>query len=531
MKHNDRKDNTNNTMTRRAALILAAVMLTVSVTGCGERVQSLIDRVQSVVSGEAGAGSTAEPAPAEAPGSEGTSAAPEAAGGSGTQEAADASQMNAAEAAGEAGTAGTQAPAGEGNVLNICCWDETLEDLMIRYYPNYEDKGDGTGSIGNIRVNWIMADSEDEYLGMMTKYLVRADYLGADDRIDLFAASENDLSAYVCSSYALDVKGTLQLTDAELDDQYPFTQQQATDAEGILKAVSYKASPGVFVYRRSIARQVLGSDDPAVVQQAVSGWDAFVSTAGEMKKKGFYMLSGYLDPFSPFRCAAKTHWERDGKLQVDSTFTQWVTYTKLMTDGGFHHGTLVGDDTWVADQGPAGRVFGFFRSAEDIDTRMAAYSLANAALPPGEGNGIYGDYAVCAGPQPFCRGGLWILAAKGSDNLSLDAEIMRKLTCDSSILQEIAQGEGIPVNTVSGMKMMAENGEPDPFLGGQNPYEVYENVCSRISMISAGKYDRRLGDAYRDVMFHYFTGEVDLEEAEEDFRRYVKQTMPEIATD
>jgi hypothetical protein len=50
-------------------------------------------------------------------------------------------------------------------------------------------------------------------------------------------------------------------------------------------------------------------------------------------------------------------------------------------------------------------------------------------------------------------------------------------------------------------------------------------------MISAGKYDRRLGDAYRDVMFHYFTGEVDLEEAEEDFRRYVKQTMPEIATD
>ena len=176
-------------------------------------------------------------------------------------------------------------------------------------------------------------------------------------------------------------------------------------------------------------------------------------------------------------------------------------------------------------------MFGFFRSSDDIDTRMAAYSLANASLPPQEGNGIYGDYAVCMGPQAFSRGGMWILSAKGSDNLTLDAEIMRKLTCDSSVLQEIAQEENIFTNTVSGMKALAEGSAEDAFLGGQNPYAVYDEVCRKISMIAANPFDRRLGDAFRDTMFPYYLGEEDLEEAMDDYYEYVKIKYPELTVE
>ena len=518
----------------RAAAVLTAVMLALTVTGCKEKVMSLIGRDRTESAGTAGTDAAQAAADGGAEGS--TASAPAQDGLQDADSGAADKEMSDGAGSGTDGLtdesdAAQEPGADEGKVLNICCWDETLEETMRKHYPSYEDNGDGTGRIGSVEVHWIVAEDQDSYMDKLAEYLLRANDLSADERVDLFVASEDDLSIYVSGTYAQDVKGTLGLTDAELDDQYPFTQQMATDEDGILKAVSYKATPGVFIYRRSIARQVLGSDDPAVVQQAVAGWDEFMNTAAQMKKSGYYMLSGYYDAFSVFRSAAVRHWERDGILQIDSAFTQWVSFTKLMTANGYHHMTLVGDDTWVADQGPKGKVFGFFRSSDDIDTRMAAYSLANASLPPQEGNGIYGDYAVCMGPQAFSRGGMWILSAKGSDNLTLDAEIMRKLTCDSSVLQEIAQEENIFTNTVSGMKALAEGSAEDAFLGGQNPYAVYDEVCRKISMIAANPFDRRLGDAFRDTMFPYYLGEEDLEEAMDDYYEYVKIKYPELTVE
>lgn len=36
-----------------------------------------------------------------------------------------------------------------------------------------------------------------------------------------------------------------------------------------------QATPGLFAYRRSIAKDVLGTDDPEQVQAAVADWDKF----------------------------------------------------------------------------------------------------------------------------------------------------------------------------------------------------------------------------------------------------------------
>lgn len=76
---------------------------------------------------------------------------------------------------------------------------------------------------------------------------------------------------YVDSDYTLDVRGDIGLTDADLSGQYPYTQDIAT-AGGKLKGVTWQATPGLFAYRRSIAKDVLGTDDPAQVQEAWVSW-------------------------------------------------------------------------------------------------------------------------------------------------------------------------------------------------------------------------------------------------------------------
>ena len=419
----------------------------------------------------------------------------------------------------------------EGKVLNIFCWDESLESLFIMYYPGYEDLEDRKGRIGNVTINWVIPEEEDKYMDLVAEKLLTAEYLKPDERVDLYLAPEEDLAIYVNSDYSLDVREKVGLTDEELEDQFAFTQQLASTDEGILKAVTWKASPGVFVYRRSIAKDVLGTDDPGAVQKEVETWAKFQATAAAMGKKKYFMVSGYYDAFTAFRFSAEKHWENDGALVIPDAMIEWRNMMTAFTKNNYHNKTLIGESEWVADQGPSVKVFGFFRAISDIDSRMAAYSLADADLAPQAGNGIYGDYAVCCGPQTFSSGGAWILASPSSDNLILDKEIMENLTCNSTLLYKIAQNEEIFTNTVSGMRRLASEGRTDPFLGSQNPFEVYFQAASRLTCLPAGNYDRWMSDTFRNSMIKSYTGEMTQDEAMEYFYQRVRARYPELTID
>ena len=76
----------------------------------------------------------------------------------------------------------------------------------------------------------------------------------------------------------------------------------------------------------------------------------------------------------------------------------WVDQTKTYTDNGYNNKTSLWSDQWAADQGPAGKVFGFFYSTWGINFTLLGNSLATPESEGGKqevGNGIFGDYAVC----------------------------------------------------------------------------------------------------------------------------------------
>ena len=459
--------------------------------------------------------------------------------GNGQENAAGGQTAAAGTTGSEAETASAQEPEeelspeeirrrSEGKVLNIYCWDESLESLFIMYYPGYEDIEDRKGRIGNVTINWVIPEEEDKYMDLVAEKLLTAEYLQPDERVDLYLAPEEDLSIYVNSDYSLDVREKVGLTDEELEDQFPFTQQMASTDDGILKAVTWQATPGVFVYRRSIAKDVLGTDDPGAVQKELENWTKFRATAAKMGDKKYFMLSGYYDAFSAFRFSAEKHWENDGALVIPDAMIEWRNMMADFTKKNYHNKTYIGEAEWVADQGPSGKVFGFFSASGDIDSRMAAYSLEDADLAPQAGNGIYGDYAVCCGPQTFVSGGAWILASPSSDNLILDKEIMENLTCNSTLLYKIAGNEDIFTNTISGMRRLAGEDRKDAFLGGQDPFDIYYQAATRLSCLPAGNYDRWMGDTFRNSLIKSFTGEMTQDEAMEYFYQRVKARYPEL---
>ena len=108
---------------------------------------------------------------------------------------------------------------------------------------------------------------------------------------------------------------------------------------------------------------------------------------------------------------------------------------------------------------------------------------------------------------------------------------MEKLTCDSNLLYRIAEKEHIFTNTISGMRKMAKSGISDPFLGGQNPFEVYFDAATRLNVITAGNYDRWTADCFRSSMMYYFRGEKSESEAMDYFYEQVRGRYPELSID
>ena len=108
----------------------------------------------------------------------------------------------------------------------------------------------------------------------------------ADDKIDLFLVEADYALKYVDTDYTMDV-ADLGITDADIADQYQYTKDIVTDSNGKLKGLTWQGCPGVLFYNREAAKEVLGSDDPADVQEYVKDWDTFNETAKTLKAAGY----------------------------------------------------------------------------------------------------------------------------------------------------------------------------------------------------------------------------------------------------
>ena len=432
-----------------------------------------------------------------------------------------------------AGSAGNGASA-EGKVLNIWCWNDEFQSRFNDYYPEVEsvseDKSTTTLTDGTV-VKWTINPNENNnYQNKLDEALLAQESAAADDKIDIFLIEADYALKYVDSDYTLDVRADIGLTDDELAGQYKYTQDIAT-ADGKLKGVTWQATPGLFAYRRSIAKDVLGTDDPEQVQQALSDWDKFNAVAEQAAAKGYKMLSGYDDSYRTFSNNVSAPWVDGTTVKVDPNLMKWVEQTKTYTDKGYNNKSSLWSDVWAADQGPDGKVFGFFYSTWGINFTLLGNSLEVPEAEGGKaevGNGIYGDYAVCEGPQPYYWGGTWICAAAGTDNVTTVADVMRSLTCDQAIMKQITLDTQDYTNNIAAMNEIASSDFKSDFLGGQNHIARFAATAPEIDMSNAGPYDQGLNESFQAAFKDYFDGAVDMETAKANFQTSIQEKYPEL---
>ena len=422
----------------------------------------------------------------------------------------------------------------EGSVLNVWCWNDEFQSRFNDYYPEVKeiaaDKSTTTLNDGTI-VKWTINPNENNnYQNKLDEALLAQDSAAEDDKIDIFLIEADYALKYVDSPYTLDVRADIGLTDDELAGQYKYTQDIAS-ADGVLKGVTWQATPGLFAYRRSIAKDVLGTDDPVEVQTYLSDWDKFNEVAEKAAEKGYKMLSGYDDSYRTFSNNVSAPWVDGTTVKVDPNIMKWVEQTKEFTDKGYNNKSSLWNDVWAADQGPTGKVFGFFYSTWGINFTLLGNSLATPVAEGGKeevGNGIYGDYAVCEGPQAYYWGGTWICAAAGTDNTATIKNVMEKLTCDKDIDKQITLDTQDYTNNVEAMNEIANSDYQSAFLGGQNHIALFAKSAEKIDMSNAGPYDQGCNEGIQAAFKDYFDGAVDMNGAKANFEKTIMEKYPEL---
>jgi len=401
----------------------------------------------------------------------------------------------------------------EGKVLNIYAWNEEFKGFFEKYYTVPE----------GVTVNWVITPSDNgAYQDKLDTALFAQEGAAADDKVDLFLAEADYIQKYADSDYTQDITA-MGVTD--FSNTYKYTVQAASDMNGVVKGVSFQCCPSALIYRRSIAKDVLGTDDPAEVQAALDSWEKFEAVAAEAKAKGYYMTASFAETYRAFSNNCTSPWvNENNELQFDDQILAWIAQTELFVKNGY---TLADSGIWDQPKNDQmfadGKTMCFFGPAWYFN-----FCMGNAQDPE---KGCSGDWAICEGPAAHFWGGTWLMAPAGTDNPTLVADIMNTFINDEEVCTALVANEAqFSNNQAVNAKFAADPEYGSAFLGGQNDVAVFSEMTDNIVWENHTIYDQIMNEGLQNKLQEYFQGLVDKDTALNNFYLDINEKYPDVVT-
>lgn len=389
-----------------------------------------------------------------------------------------------------------------------------------------------------------IGDFMDQHPDMAEKYTVKCGYCNNDyqayeiwlnqslasaEAPDLYVAESDYILPYVTgdlASYALPYADLIDDFDAKLEyaELAPYSVEIGTNLDGDVVALGYQSTAGAMIYRRSIAKDVFGTDDPDEIEKIFGGgtqkWDKFMEAADKLKDKGYATVSGLPDIWSVFETSAQTPWIVDNTLNIDPSRQEYVDIAKKLIEGGYTNDTWSWGTAWYADMKDEGerRVFCWFGPAWLYNWVIGANVY---------GSSVDGDYAICQSPVGFWWGGASVFCNKsvlGTEKAEFCAAFLEWLTLETSEIgfqYSWANGispitAGCPDAVTSGKVMDISDGSCD-LLGEQDPFMVLVEAASQTTAKGVCVWDSEINPVFDDLVSLYAHGYYTEDEMWEEF--------------
>lgn len=337
---------------------------------------------------------------------------------------------------------------------------------------------------------------------------------------DVFGLEDAFVRKYVESGLLLDITDVYEkVKDKVL--KYPV---DVGSYNGKVYGLSWQATPGAMFYRRSLAKQYFGTDDPVEVQKHFVNVDEFLKSADELKAKSggkCMVVSTTGDLFKPFQGGRKSPWVVDGKLVIDDSMLRYMDTAKTLKDkleegrvAQWSEGWFAGMNGTLKDEkGNPIEVFSVF-----LPTWGLHYVLKTNAPDTA------GDWAMIQGPLPYRWGGTWIGAWKGTKNPEGAKEFIRYLATDDTFLESWAKDSGDFVSNMSVVNKIKDS-YSEPFLGGQNHYAAFAEMAPHVDGSKTQGTDQAIEAIFNEAATAYVNGEKTRDQAIADFKDQVSAQL------
>ncbi|OJF94727.1 ABC transporter substrate-binding protein [Alkalibacterium sp. 20] len=351
---------------------------------------------------------------------------------------------------------------------------------------------------------------------------------------DIFTAEIIYLLDWVEQDYWADL-GEFGVEDWSTD--YPeYAWELGRDQEGTMKALTWQVTPGGIFYRRSIAKEVFGTDDPDAMAEQFSTMEGLMEAGEQLKQAGYRLfpdeesVSG-----SPFTMGSNPQpWvDEDENLTMTDERMSYFDYAKELRDNEYTALAPVWSPAWYASfNEPITYNAGWDEMEEDSDgmTEVFGVSLPSWGLPHVlkiDATETAGDWAVTSGPSSYFGGGTWIGVYEGSENKDLAFEFIQMLVNDEEFLTEWVEETGDVLSYTPVMDKISE-GYEDEYLGGQNHYDYFLAEAENIDASNVTRYDQRLDQMFGSAVGAYVEGDLSKEEALDSFYAEVQNAYPQI---
>lgn len=313
-----------------------------------------------------------------------------------------------------------------------------------------------------------------------------------------------------------------------------YVYEAGKDANGIVRALTYQVTPGGTTYRRDIAKEVWGNDDPEFIAEKFKDVQSIIETARELKEKGYriYSDTGNLRWFV-YGTDPKP-WVKDNKLMMTQDRLNYFDSAVQLYQEKLVAFAPEWSAAWYASMNGPIPMDAEWQELAEIDknaekTEVFAYSLPTwgTLILRDNAKDTAGKFGVTTAPNPYFAGGTFVGISSYSKNKEAAWDFLKFCTLDEEVAQwwiDKSNGDVVALKSVLEANKDFEN----PALGGQKSYEFWLNQAQDIDFSLITKYDDEIGKFYGQAIEAVQKGEKTKDEALKEFYVNVKTIYPEI---
>lgn len=402
----------------------------------------------------------------------------------------------------------------EGQVAGqIEVWTFLTQDEIDSYVEMYSQINP------NVKVNATVFPSDQ----FMTK--VQAALRSGVNCPDVLLVEISQLGQLKNTEYLANLSEEPYSAEVFAEKQIPYVAELSRDDAGNLKGLSYQSCPGGVWYKKDLAREYLGTDDPDEVSKMIADWDSII----ELGAKVYEQSEGKIALFDSTGSASSillnaregAYVDENNNLQPLSFFRGVMETMKKFRDNNVDAKRDAWTATWAA---------GMYSEDAYIMVGQPSWGLHYCikANTPSDATDTDNSWGFAYPPTGYQSGGTWACIYSGSENKEAAWDFTRTITVDEDYLKLYVDRTGDMVGYIPAIENIIESGFRDSFLGDQDVYSYMYQAAMQVTPKPMTKYDEAIGTAFTSKVALVLDGQMDIDTAIKEFAQSVQNTFPEI---